>query len=102
MNGENIAVPAAYESADVQEADVIESGGQGSVHVTFTDEGGKVLNSVTTQAAQAADGARLVMKAGDAIIGAPVALTALESSEVSIAVPQGNNAQDLRDAILGH
>ena len=101
VNDEDIVPPSSFEDADVQDADIVESNGQYSVHVTFTDAGGKVLNTVSAQAADAGNGTRMVLKARGWIIGAPVALAPLEGREVSIAVSPNDSAQDLLDAILG-
>ena len=101
VNGESIVLPPTFAAAAVENADVVESGGQSAVNVTFTDTGAEVLKSVTRQAAEAANGTRLVMRASGAIVGAPVVIEPLDGRDVSIAVPQGESAEDLRDSILG-
>ncbi|UFS60900.1 hypothetical protein LQ955_09280 [Subtercola endophyticus] len=93
--------PNAFEDAYVEEATAVESNGQRLVQVTFTEEGGAVLSSLTTQAVKAGSTARLVMKAGDKIIGAPVVMQPIENREVSIMVPPDGNAKELTGAILG-
>ncbi|MEA9986206.1 MULTISPECIES: SecDF P1 head subdomain-containing protein [Subtercola] len=102
INGESLVTPPDFTDAGVKDAAVDESNGQSLVHVTFTGEGSTVLSTLTTQAVAAGSTARLVMKAGEKIIGAPVVLAAIESGEVSIIVSPGENAADLVDAILGH
>jgi preprotein translocase subunit SecD len=102
INGENVLTPPAFEDADVESAAAVESNGQSLVQVTFTDNGGAVLNTLTAQAAKAGSKARLVMKADGDIIGAPVVMQAIESREVSIVVSPDGNAQALADSILGH
>ena len=101
VNGENVLIPSAFEDADVQNATVVEGNGQSAVQVTFTDEGGMVLSALTAQAAKAGSTARLVIKAGGEIIGAPVVMQAIDNREVSIGVSPEDNAEALVAAILG-
>ncbi|GAA0999723.1 hypothetical protein GCM10009563_26040 [Subtercola frigoramans] len=101
MRGEGVLTPSNYENAGVQDATVIEDGGQSTVHVTFTDDGATVLNTLTKQAVQAGSGARLILEVGGKIVGTPAVMEPIEDREVSIIVAREDNAQTLVDSILG-
>ncbi|MBM7473181.1 hypothetical protein [Subtercola frigoramans] len=101
VRGEGVLTPSNYENAGVQDATVIEDGGQSTVHVTFTDDGATVLNTLTKQAVQAGSGARLILEVGGKIVGTPAVMEPIEDREVSIIVAREDNAQTLVDSILG-
>lgn len=97
VNGESIVLPSTYEPAGVEAAAVATGEGQSAVDVTFTDHGAAVLHTLTEQAAGGTS--RLVMKAGDKIIGAVVVAEALQGEELQIGLSPDASAQEIVDLI---
>ena len=60
-----------------------------------------VLSTHTAQAAKAGITARLIMKAGGEIIGAPVVMQAIDNRDVSLGVSPEDNSAALVATILG-
>ncbi|GAB3043809.1 hypothetical protein GCM10027052_27480 [Parafrigoribacterium mesophilum] len=101
VNGQNVALPAAYQRVGVTDAAAAEGGGQHAVDVTLTHDGAAVLHSLTKKAAQAGQAARLVIKIGDEIRGAVVVMQALEGDQLQIALSPDDNAQEVVQQIQG-
>ncbi|MBK4347070.1 hypothetical protein [Lacisediminihabitans changchengi] len=101
VNGEGVVMPVAFQDAGVQKASVVENHGQSEIDVTFTGTGAALLEALTEQAAKSGSTARLVMKTGDKIVGSTLVSETIMSHEVSIVVPQTDDAQALVKSILG-
>jgi hypothetical protein len=100
-NGENVALPSAFERAGVEDAAVAEGAGQNAVGVTFDEDGAAVFHTLTKQAARAGRTARLVIKIGDELQAAVVVPQALEGDQVQIMLSPDESAQKVVDLIRG-
>jgi len=101
IGNEYVIRPSTFDDAAVANAAASESQQQDAVDLTFTAEGAAVLQDLTGQAAQAGGDSRLLLKAGDEIIGATVVMEALQGDHVTIAIPPEHTAQEVLDLIHG-
>lgn len=99
VNGTNIVLPTAFESAGVADATVADGDGQIAVSVTFTEEGAEVLHSLTEKAVQAGDSSRLVIQIGGEIQTAVRVMQAMEDNHVQMVLSPEHKAQDVVDLI---
>lgn len=100
MSGEAIREPSSFEPAEVDDAEVAEAGAQNAVGVTLSEDGSTVLSAVTGQVVEAGDDARLVIKIGNNILSAVRVVEPLETDYVVIALPPGENPEDVAAQIL--
>lgn len=100
VNGENVVLPSAFESAGVANAAVAE--GQHAVGVTFDHGGAAVFHTLTKQTAQAGASARLLIKIGDEIQAAVSVPQAMETDQVQIMISPDASAQKVVRKIQGH
>ncbi len=101
VNGENVILPSAFERAGVEDAAVAEGEGQSAVDVTFNSDGAAVLQTLTEQAAQAGDTARLVMKIGGEIKASVAVMGALKGNHIQFILSPDDNSQEVVDLIQG-
>ncbi len=85
--------PSAFERAGVDDAVAID--GQNAIALTLSADGAEVLRTLTEQAAEAADTARLVIAIGDEILTAARVIEPLTDATVHVVLPPDRTAQDL-------
>lgn len=100
IDGQYVMSPATFEPATAEKAAVAENDGQSAVDLTFTDEGAAVLKSLTEEAVQAGDEARLIMKIGDEMRFAVAVPEVVTSDAVTIPFSSADSAQEFVDLIL--
>ncbi|UTT61767.1 hypothetical protein [Microcella humidisoli] len=93
VNGESVVFPSAFERAGVDDAVAID--GQNAIALTLNADGAEVLRTLTEQAAEAADTARLVIAIGDEILTAARVIEPLTDATVHVVLPPDRTAQDL-------
>ena len=93
VNGENVVSPSAFERADVEDAVAVD--GQNAVVITFSDDGAAILRTLTEQAAEAGETARLVLVIGDEILTAVRVIEPLTDATVQIVLGPDKSAQDV-------
>ncbi|MDQ0614880.1 hypothetical protein QF046_002521 [Microbacterium sp. W4I4] len=96
VGDEHLMRPSDFEEAAVETAVARNDDEQNAVDVTFTDEGAKVLNDLTTQASDAGTESRLLMKAGDEIVSAVSVMEPISGDQVTL----GLSPQDDPDAVV--
>lgn len=94
INGANVLLPSAFEQAGVRDSSIADSG-QNAIDVRFDEDGAKVFHSLTEQAAEAGDSARLVFRIGGELQAAVAVMEALESDQVQIGLPPDDSAQEM-------
>lgn len=92
--GEHLMLTFAFERAGVEDATVAEDQGPNTVDVTFTKDGAAVLRTVTEEAAQAGDSARLVIKIGEEIHSVVTVMQAIEDGRAQIGLRPDISAQE--------
>ncbi|MDO5744964.1 MAG: hypothetical protein Q4P23_10905 [Micrococcaceae bacterium] len=97
--GENLMLTFTFERAGVEDATVAEGQGPNTVDVTFTKDGAAVLRTVTAEAAQAGDSARLVMKIGEEIHSVVTVMQAIDDGRTQIDLRPDVSAQEGIDLI---
>ena len=100
IDGQYVMSPATFKPATVEAAAVAENDGQSSVDLTFTDDGAAVLKSLTEEAVQAGDEARLIMKIGDEMRLAVAVPEPVTGDAVTIPSSSADSAQEFVDLIL--
>lgn len=100
VNGESVMLPSTFQEAGVKDSTVAENG-QSAVDVTFNEDGAKILQALTKEAAGAGDSARLLIRIGDELQAAVRVMEALEGDQIQIALSPDESAQDLVDLIQG-
>lgn len=100
IDGQYVMSPATFEPATVEEAAVAENDGQSAVDLKFTEDGADVLKSLTEEAVQAGDDARLVMKIGDEMRSAVAVPGPVTGDAMTIPLSTADSAQDVVDLIL--
>jgi len=100
VNGTSVLLPSAFEQAGVTNARVAD-GGQNAVEVTFDHSGAEILHTLTADAAEAGEAARLVIRIGGKLQAAVVVMEALEGDQAQIGLAPDENAQDIVDLIQG-
>lgn len=101
INDENVLLPLGFERAGVEDTTVLESDGQNTVDVRFSEEGAVVFHALTAKAAQAGDAARLVLKVGDDVLASVIVEQVLEGDHVQIGLAPDDSAQEVVDLIRG-
>lgn len=96
MGDEHLMRPSDFEEAAVETAVARTDDTQNAVDVTFTDQGAEVLNDLTTQASDADDESRLLVKAGDEIVSAVSVMEPISGNQVTF----GLSPEDEADAIV--
>jgi hypothetical protein len=93
VNGEGVVFPSAFERADVDDAVAID--GQNAIALTLSADGAEVLRTLTEQAAEGAETARLVIAVGDELLAAVRVIDPLTDGTVQLGLPPEESAQDL-------
>ena len=96
VGDEHVIRPSGFEGAGVEDAVANSENQQNSVDVTFTDEGAKIVNDLTTQASGAGTESRLLVKVGDEIVAAVSVQEPLRGDRVAF----GLSPEDDSDAIV--
>jgi hypothetical protein len=100
VNGEYVMVPdAGFSRAGVESVAVADDQAGNAVDVTLTSEGAAVLESATTEAAQAGDNARLVIKVGGEVLSAVAVAEPLEGEHILLALPPELSADEFTDRV---
>lgn len=100
IDGQYVMSPATFEPATVEKVAVAENDGKSAVDLTFTEDGAAVLKSLTEEAVQAGDDARLVMKIGDEMRSAVAVPGPVTGDAMTIPLSAADSAQDVVDLIL--
>lgn len=96
VNGEYVMiVESDFVHAGVEKAEAVADGNTNGVDVKFDDDGTKVFQTLTAEAAESGGTARLVIKAGDKVLSAVSVLEALQGDTVMIALPPDANPDEL-------
>ena len=101
VNGASVLLPSAFQEAGVKDSSVAENG-QSAVDVTFNEDGAKIFQALTKQAAGAGDSARLLIRIGDELQAAVHVMEAMKGDQVQIGLSPDESAQDIVDLIQGN
>ena len=101
VNGEYVTViPSQFVRAGIEDAAAVaDDQGNESIDLRFDDDGTAIVESSSAQVAEAGQDGRLVMKVGDQMVSALAVPTALETSEVRIALPPDTSADTVVELI---
>ena len=99
VNGEGVMLPAEFERAGVESADVAQGGEVNAVNITFDDEGAAIFQKLTEQAAGAGSNARLVVKIGNEIQSAPRVMQTMTGKNVQISLGPDGSPQKILEMI---
>ena len=101
VNGESVLLPSTFQEVGVKDSSVAQNG-QSTVNVTFNEDGAKIFQALTKEAAGAGDSARLLIRIGDDLQAAVHVMEALKGDQVQIAFSPDESAQDIVDLIQGN
>lgn len=101
VGDEHVTQPSDFEEATVEDAAVSSDGQQNSLDVTFTANGARVLNDLTTQASSAGPESRLLMKVGDEIVAAVSVMEPLSGNQVTMALSPEDDSDAVVELIHG-
>jgi hypothetical protein len=100
VNGEYVMVPGAgFSRAEVESVAAAGEEAGNAIDVTLTSEGAEVLESATTNAAQAGDDARLVIKVGGEVLSAVAVAEPLVGEHFLLALPPELSAEEFTERV---
>ena len=100
VNGQSVMLPSTFQEAGIKDSSVA-ANGQSAVDVTFNEDGAKIFQSLTKEAAGAGDSARLLIRIGDDLQAAVRVMEALKGDQIQIALSPDESAQAIVDLIRG-
>lgn len=102
VNGEYVMIiEADFVHAGVETAEAVSDGTTDAVDVTFDEDGAKVFEALTAEAAESAGTARLVIKVGEEVLSAVTVVEPMQGDTAVIALPPGADPDELAEVIRG-
>ncbi|TFC05043.1 hypothetical protein E3O42_04095 [Cryobacterium adonitolivorans] len=98
INGTSVVLPTSFEEAGIKDSSVAEDG-QNMVDVTFNDEGTKVFQRLTKEAADAGVSVRLVIRIGGELQASVLVLDAMTGDQAQLGFSSEVNAQEMLEQI---
>jgi hypothetical protein len=99
INGEHVLVTdGAFQNVGVK-AVAAEDGQSDAVTLELTEDGAAVLTATTTEASEAGEDARLVIKVGDDVLSAVKVAEPLRDDHVTIGLPSDVAAEEFAEKI---
>ncbi|MCW4464745.1 hypothetical protein OK351_04395 [Glutamicibacter sp. MNS18] len=99
VNGEHLVLPPSFEQAGVRDATVAEGQGTATIEVIFTEDGGRILQDLSSQAVESGDSSRLAIKVGDEIRASVVVMDVIKENRVQMSFGSEESAQEILELI---